>query len=482
MSLSGALNNATSGLAVSARSASLVSSNIANALTEGYGRRELMVSSDQVTTSGGVRADGVLRHSDRVLLHQRRLSDARAEAGLAMADHAARMEALVGGPLDEDSLSGRMQAFDSALILAAGDPSSGQRLNDLAQTAQSLVTKLNDISSGVQAARRDAEGDIATQAAALERGLARVADINVRISRMLNTGKDTSALMDQRQTEIDALARMVPLRTVERDRGTVALYSMGGKMLLDGAPPRVEFRQSNEIAPHMTVEGGHLSSLVLDGRVVDMSEGGQMAGGTLSAAFSIRDTEATALQARIDGIARDLAERFGPGGPDPTLGPGDAGIFTDMGAPADPTAETGLAGRLRLNTQLQPQSDGLWRWRDGLGAGSPGPVGDATLLSALHGRLSERLSAGSTALRPAAMPLTLHVSEAVSAVADFRIDTAQQSEFDQRSRLLLREQELAKGVDTDAELQNLMRVEQAYAANAQVLRVVDDLMKILLQR
>ena len=37
------------------------------------------------------------------------------------------------------------------------------------------------------------------------------------------------------------------------------------------------------------------------------------------------------------------------------------------------------------------------------------------------------------------------------------------------------------GVDSDGELESLMLVEQAYAANARVLSVVDELMKLLLE-
>ena len=41
--------------------------------------------------------------------------------------------------------------------------------------------------------------------------------------------------------------------------------------------------------------------------------------------------------------------------------------------------------------------------------------------------------------------------------------------------------ELADGVDTDAELQHLMLVEQAYAANARMIQVVEEMMDTLLR-
>ena len=45
----------------------------------------------------------------------------------------------------------------------------------------------------------------------------------------------------------------------------------------------------------------------------------------------------------------------------------------------------------------------------------------------------------------------------------------------------LREAELSDGVDTDRELQTLLQIEQAYAANARVIETVDFLMQRLLE-
>jgi len=39
---------------------------------------------------------------------------------------------------------------------------------------------------------------------------------------------------------------------------------------------------------------------------------------------------------------------------------------------------------------------------------------------------------------------------------------------------------MENGVDTDAEMQTLLSVEQAYAANARVLKTLDDLLQLLM--
>ena len=53
MSLSGALSNAVSGLTANARGTSVISLNIANALNENYGRRDIKLTSNPTQTSGG---------------------------------------------------------------------------------------------------------------------------------------------------------------------------------------------------------------------------------------------------------------------------------------------------------------------------------------------------------------------------------------------------------------------------------------------
>ena len=69
MSISATLSNALTGLTAASRAAQLVSSNVSNATTEGYARRELELSARAVTGAGdGVQIDGIRRVVDDELV------------------------------------------------------------------------------------------------------------------------------------------------------------------------------------------------------------------------------------------------------------------------------------------------------------------------------------------------------------------------------------------------------------------------------
>ncbi len=75
----------------------------------------------------------------------------------------------------------------------------------------------------------------------------------------------------------------------------------------------------------------------------------------------------------LDGMARDLYERFADPALDPTIAAGDPGLFTDRGAAFDPADEVGLAGRIAVNAAVDPAQGGQsWRLRDGIYAAAPG--------------------------------------------------------------------------------------------------------------
>lgn len=228
----------------------------------------------------------------------------------------------------------------------------------------------------------------------------------------------------------------------------------------------------------MTLEGGGLSGLTINGVSVS---GKSIAGGTLAAQFQVRDELSVTAQAQLDAVAADLITRFETAGLDPSVAAGAPGVFTDEGAPYDAAQITGLASRLSLNTMVDPSEDGeSWRLRSGLGATSAGEIGEARQLQAFANVLLEARSAPSSDFGTGLMA----AADIVTALTSTAVQNTNRSEsvlsFASASQSEMAALEAEQGVDTDEELQHLMIVERAYAANARMLQTIDEMMDTLL--
>ncbi|WP_226780092.1 flagellar hook-associated protein FlgK [Oceaniglobus trochenteri] len=475
MSMSAALNNALSGLGAVGRSAQTVSSNIANALTPGYGRREVAQSA---AASGGVQIDGISRSVNAAVLSDRRLADAEAARSAVGAGFLDRVQSLLGLPGDPGALSDQVAQLEGRLVEAASRPDSEVRLQSVVAAARDLSSRINDIGDGLQAERGAADKAIADDVRLLNTTLAEIRDLNAGIARHSGTG-DANALKDQRQVLIDRISEVVPIRSIPRDRDAVALMTVGGQIILDGQAAEFGFTRANAVTPDMTLGAGQLSGLTLDGKPIEMNtHGGRMDGGRLAASFALRDQLAPEAQGYLDNLARDLIERFESSGLDPTRGPGDPGLFTENGAALSATPAVGLAQRLRLNALVDPDQGGsATRLRDGLGAMVPGPVGESGLLQSLADALGET--------RPTVLGLSTSAaglaSELVARTGGALFQAEQSQVFAQSRADALREQELTSGVDSDQEMQKLLMIEQSYGANARVIQVIDSMMRRLLE-
>jgi flagellar hook-associated protein 1 len=483
MSISGTLSSALSGLNASSRAAELVSSNVANALTDGYSRRELVVGARALGGSGqGVSVVAVNRVVDRALLSDRRIAQAGAGARDLRAAFLTKAEAALGTPGSDGSLGARIAAFDKALIEAASRPESESRLGNVLGAAKALAAQLGSVSEIIQTARAAADDAIAEDVSVLNDTLSRIAEMNGQIRAHVGNGRNASALMDQRHRLIDKIATILPLREVERDHGQIALYTTGGAVLLDGRPAEFGFVAAGVITPDMTLGSGALSTVTLNGQPLRSSgDSSLILGGRLAASFAIRDELAPGAQARLDAVARDLIARFADPGVDPTRSPDDAGLFTDKGAAFNATDEAGIAARIRVNAAVDPTQGGaLWRLRDGQGAISPGPSGNSSLLSAFQVTLTDPRSPVSGGFMAGARSFSALAADLVSGVAAARLAADEEASFATAKADSLRVLELETGVDTDREMQQLLLIEQAYAANAKVVQSVDNLIQLLL--
>lgn len=482
MSISTALASAISGLNASSRQVQTISNNLANALTPGYGTRSVELSSGS-SDLGGVRITGITRNVDEALLSDRRRADSTVADSTTRAAFFADMERTLGLPEDPSSLTARLAELESSLITASVRPEEETRLQSTVLRAQEVVTALNQASDRVQTLRSEAEIRIQQDVTNANEYLLQLERLNTQIVDSRNRGTPAAGFQDQRSQVLDQLAEIIPLRVFQRDNGSIAIYSPTGAGLLDGSAAELSFTPNNVIVPQMTQDNGLLSGLEINGIPVTTSgDLSPIAGGRLAANFAVRDTLAEDTQAQIDAIARDLVERFQDPAIDATRAPGDPGLFTDAGAAFDPLNEVGIAGRIALSDAVRPETGGeYWRLRDGLGAATPGAAGDATLLNTLTDALGDPGSLTSGNLGGSARDMTGHVAAMLGYFGQQRLSLDQSVAFARTNQASLVENELSFGVNSDEELQRLLLVEQAYAANARLIQTAGEMLDELLR-
>lgn len=480
MSIASALSNALSGLSAVARGTETVSSNLANVMTPGYARREVALSSQGAI--GGVRVDGIIRHVNENLLSEARgASSAQGDAS-TRATYLRRIEAVIGLPGEAHSLETALSQFQSALSSAAARPEEELRLVQLAQSASELAGRLNAATREVQAARTEADEAIGNDVASINAALEQVAYLNRRIAGTHAEGHDASALLDERQLVIARLSSIVPLQQVTRGGGAIALFTREGAVLLDGTvPARIGFTPAGLVQPGQTVNAG-LSNLTLNGAALSSAQMRLFTGGSLGAHFAVRDELAPALQRDLDALALDLHARLADPAVDPTLVPGQSGVFLDPDTPVGTPTLAGLAGRLMINAAIDPAAGGqAWRLRAGLGATTPDPVSKSSVLVAMGDALNASRPLGSGSPFEGQASLAMRFAATGARVASARVGADNTVAVTSARLSMLQSRQMADGVDSDAEMQRLLQYEQAYAANARVIRAIDEMINYLLR-
>jgi flagellar hook-associated protein 1 FlgK len=451
-------------------------------MTDGYATRDVELSSQTVGSSGGVTVVGISRSTDPVTTSARLIADGEVGLEEVRADFYETLTSAMGQADEESSITGQFVTLETSLIAAASMPESEARLNDVLLSAEDLVSSINSAADALTDARIDADTSISQAVDGLNVALQQVVDLNVAIQKSVTSGYDANSLLDQRQTIVDQISELIPVNQIEKDNGMIGLYTTGGAILVDSKAATLEFTSVPTIDPEMTIENGALSGLTINGQTVTVdSDSGMVAGGKLSGLFEVRDELIPEAQTQLDAIARDLIERFETSDTDSTLSTGDAGFFTDNGAALDTLSETGLANRLTINSLVDPDEGGdLWKIRDGLGATSEGEEGDATLLQSMTDALqTSRVtsSGGFTGTPRTASELS---SDLYSIVETNLLNTETDLSFASARQDGLKTIELEAGVDTDYELQQLLLIEQSYAANAKVIETLDTLLNELL--
>lgn len=295
MSLTAALNAAISGLRVNQASVQLVSSNVAHVNDPTYTKKKLIQESSNLGNNqiGGALIAGYQSAVNVALRKQYESFTSRDGLNQTQADYMSRISNLLGTSSDTAALPKLMSDFTAAWQSFQTQPESASAQRQVISIGDQLAAEVRRLSAGIDDIDAEIRQDLGDTTTELNDLLAKVFEVNLRIKASDPNGSERLELIDQRDQLVRDLAKLVDVRTVERENGAIALITPSGMSLLDGAPARFRF------------DGTHIVSLDSD-QVVDQ----QFREGKLKALLDLRYDGSTVGQPASADPAKEVIRKL----------------------------------------------------------------------------------------------------------------------------------------------------------------------------
>lgn len=469
MSLSGALNSATAGLHTTQGQSRIAADNVSNAMTPGYVRREAVL----VTASGGQGGaviSEVRREVDATLQRMSRLENSRMTQYQSIQEGLTTYTAYLGQPGDGTSPADRFNDFQNSLTTLVNMPSSNGAQTSVALAAEDLVRSVKGAATTLSTTLNDVNMEIRYEVADLNTALYQLRDLNASGSGFTPGSLEAAQFDEKVDTILDQISGIVDTRIHRSSNGSISLYTVSGAALLEGRVVQdVTFNPSDG-----TLMAGNQDITPFKDGVRGIQHG------SLAGLSELKRETIPQFSQQLDEYARGLIQTFEDA--DASLAPGEAGLFTDNGIAFDPANITGLASRLQINSKISSTGEAeVWRIRDGLGATSPGAGSETVQINAFLAGLDTAMNAATGTGIPAEVTLRDFSAEMITSQAATRARA--ENDFNaaaSAAEVVMSARRNSEGVNIDDEMQQLLLIEQSYAANSRVLTAVSEMIDTLI--
>lgn len=469
MSITSALNTAASGLRVQQSLSRVAADNVANSNTEGYAKRSAVVVSTLI--GGGANVTEIRREVDSALARMARLENARMSEQQAVYEGLRDYSIFLGEIGDGNSPAESYAEFSASMSTLVNMPSSSGAQAGAILAAENLVTTLNHASDRLAGVRADVDMEIRYEIADLNDKLYELVDLNTKLHTYQQNTFEAAAYSDRVESIIDEISSMVDVRVSYGSAGWVNLYTTGGAALMEG--DQVQDVSYNAGDGTFWAGGQEITPTNPNVRGIEH--------GTLSGFATLRNETIPTFQLQLDEFARGLITTFENA--DTSLGATDAGLFTDSGGRYNPANLEGLASRIQINSRVEGATTGTsWLIRDGLGTATESEnVSDATQVQLFINEMNSAMNADPLTGINSTVSLSDYAAEMISAQGTTTA-RAESSYNAARSaaEVVAASRQNVEGVSIDEEMQNLMLIEQSFAANSQMLSTIGEMLDTLL--
>lgn len=312
MSLNTTLGIALSSLQASQSGLNTVSHNMANVNTAGYSRQQILQESVTVNSFGnGVKINEVLQVKDKFVRNN--LVSQTSSLGYAAktSEFMQNIEVIFGTPGSSSSVEKIINDYYAELNkLSASPESSAQRLN-VVKSAELMVDAINDVRNQLTTTQRQADEDIDSEIAIVNRALIEIKDLNDKIAQINATGvsgQNANDLVDQRQQLINTVAERIDLQINYDQYDRASLQAKDGRRLVDTSYVQFERVAATPPATFNAIGARPILSDGTAGPNVFNINMNIIEGGSFKALETVRDTDLSNLMAQIDEFAQTVID------------------------------------------------------------------------------------------------------------------------------------------------------------------------------
>lgn len=430
----------------------LVGQNLANVNTEGYSRRQIVLSerppTDANSAGRGVTVSEVRSMRDGYIQSRLRNENPKAAMDAAVADALSVAESALGTP--GSSIDAALEQFFSAFSALSENPASPELRDGVARQGEALAQMFHDVSDRLSAIRQDADTTLSGSVGEINRLTGQIAQYNSQISTA--NGRDVTSIIDARDVTLQKLSKIVDVTAYQRADGAMDVAIGQGRALVVGG-------DAGALSIQHEPSTGNTSIFLNDANI-----SAEIHGGTIAGNMAVRDHYIPDYLEKLDTLAFDFGAAVNDLHATGYDANGDAGgdFFTLPGS------VTGAAASIEMNAAVtdDPQL---------IAASGTGALGDNGVSRQIALLRDVRSLDGGTATAANMWGRLVYAVGADSASAVSSRD-GRQAVMDQLGRL----RDAAAGVSLDEEAASLMKFQRAYEANARYFVTVNNALDTLM--
>ncbi len=314
MSINAIINNSLTGLFTNQAALRTTSSNIANINTPGYARQ--VVQQEAIvngTSIGGVKISAIVRVIDKFLVKSVRDADADFARFEVEDKFHSRIQALLGRPDQNNSLSGRIDEVFSALSEMALNPLSSILKEGTLSTINQFGEEIGSLGTQIQNMRTDASNQIAEIVDRINSLTDRIGRLNPLIVKETLTGGEPGALMEKRAQSISELSKLIDLNIIDTGNNNVQVATSSGIALVGATRSVLEYNPPGIVTsstPFPLITVNLLDNITGVPRPSNVSLDGQLVSGELKGLLIMRDRDLPEISLQLGSLASGFADEL----------------------------------------------------------------------------------------------------------------------------------------------------------------------------